>query len=711
MWNDVFPSFLIGLREGLEAGLIVSILVATLVRAGERARLGAVWAGVGAAVALSLSFAAVLTFTAASLPAGGQDAFGGVLSLIAVGFVTAMVFWMRRIARSFSGSVAARVTDALSRGAGVLALAAFVAVAREGLEASLFLWTTAKTAGSSQGPIIGAAIGIALAVAACWGIYRRVLQIDLGRFFAVTGAVLIVIAAGVLAYGLGDLQESGLIGGHTAYAVNLTSIDSGSWYAMLVAGTLNLTPTMSWLQVIGYVLYLAPTMYLFVRGARAAASAPAGSAAGMTYAQRRAAARLADERALAERVAAKRVAKQGRDGPPASAGSRRVPRWAVGTSIFAVPAVAAVAVIAVLGPRTSAAANTIGISETGCGTGWTDPAAGPQSFTLSNSGHSTAEVYLIDPSSNAVFAEIENLAPGTARPMDVTLSAGSYAFRCGFTDGTALSSKTYTLGGGSSGASSGFAPVADQDLEQPVADYRAYVVQNLPVLLADSKRLDADLTAGNLAAAKTDWLTAHLDYEGLGAAYGTFGDFDGEIDGRATGLQNGVNDASWTGFHRIEYGLWHGQPAAALRPFGDKLVADVQALIKAFPSQTTDPNDLPLRTHEILENTLQFQLTGIADYGSGTALATASANLHGTQVVLTTLTGLIQPRDPQALKAIDSWIQIVAADLNAAHNPDGSWTALNQLSTTQRQKIDGGLGQLLEQLSVVPDLLEERSSA
>ncbi|HEV2346824.1 MAG TPA: iron uptake transporter permease EfeU [Actinocrinis sp.] len=685
MWNDVFPSFLIGLREGLEAGLIVSILVATLVRAGRRARLGTVWAGVTAAVALSLSFAAVLTFTAASLPAGGQDAFGGVLSLVAVVFVTAMVFWMRRSARSFSGDIKARVTEALGRGAGVLAFTAFVAVAREGLETSLFLWTTAKSAGSSQGPIIGAALGVALAVAACWGLYRRVLRINLGRFFAVTGAVLIVIAAGVLAYGLGDLQESGLIPGHTAHAFDLSSIDTESWYATLISGTLNLTPTMSRLQVLGYLLYLLPTMYLFARGVR---QAPAPSA----------------------ETAAKRAAKQERDV------ARRVPRWAIGTSIFAVPAVAAVAAIAVIGPGSSAAANTIDLSESGCGSGWSNPAAGAQSFTLANNGRSTAEVFLIDPADNAVFAEIENLAPHTQRPMAVTLSAGSYAFRCAFTDGTALSSKTYTLGGGSSGASTGFAPVTDQDMQQPVSDYRAYVQQNLPVLLADSEKLDADLTAadltgGGLAAAKAHWLIAHLDYEGLGAAYGTFGDFDGRIDGRATGLQNGVNDASWTGFHRIEYGLWHGQDAAQLKPFGDKLVADVQGLIKAFPTQTTDPNDLPLRTHEILENALQFQLTGISDYGSGTALATVSANLHGTQVVLGTLIGLIEPRDPQALTAINTWIKTVAADLDAAHDPDGSWTALNQLSTTRRQKIDGDLGQLLEQLSVVPDLLEERSSA
>jgi high-affinity iron transporter len=718
MWNDAFPSFLIGLREGLEAGLIVSILIATLVRAEQRARIGSVWAGVGAAVALSLSFAAVLTFTAAALPTGGQDDFGGVLSLIAVGFVTAMVFWMRRSAREFSGDIKARVNDALAKGGAVLAVASFIAVAREGLETSLFLWTTAKSAGNSQGPIIGAMIGLVLAVAACWALYRRVLKINLTRFFAVTGAVLIVIAAGVLAYGLRDLQESGLIPGRTAYAFNLASIDSGSWYATLVSGTLNLTPAMSWLQVVGYLLYLVPTMFLFVRGilsssasapAAAPAAAPGEPAVPLTRAQRRTAAHVAAEEALAARITAKRVAKEEREA------ARRVPRWAVGTSIFAVPTVGALAAIAVLGTSAAASASTIALAETSCGTGWANPGAGAQSFMLSNTGHNTVEVYLINPTTNAVFAEVENLAPGTTHPMNVTLAAGSYAFRCAFTDGTALSSKTYTVSGGSSGsgASTGFAPVTDQDLQQPVADYRAYVQQNLPVLLADSQKLQADLAAGDLAKAKAkaDWLTAHLDYESLGAAYGTFADFDKAINGRATGLQGGVDDPSWTGFHRIEYGLWNGQPASVLKPLGDQLVSDVQGLIKAFPTQTTAPTDLPLRTHEILENALQFQLTGISDYGSGTALASLSANLHGTQAVLGTLVGLIQAREPQVLPTINTLIQTMSADLAAAHNADGSWTSLGQLSTAQRQKINGDLGRLLEQLSIVPDLLEERTAA
>lgn len=146
MWDDAFPSFLIGLREGLEAGLIVSILIATLVRADAKSRLPQVWTGVLAAIALAMSFGAVLTFTAANLSATAQEAFGGVLSVIAVAFVTAMVFWMRRSARTFSGEIKEKVTGALTMGAGMLMLTSFLAVGREGLETALFLWTTARAA-------------------------------------------------------------------------------------------------------------------------------------------------------------------------------------------------------------------------------------------------------------------------------------------------------------------------------------------------------------------------------------------------------------------------------------------------------------------------------------------------------------------------------------------------------------------------------------
>ena len=702
MWNTVFPSFLIGLREGLEAGLVVSILIATLVRAGARDRVGAVWAGVAAAVALSLSFAAVLTFTSASLPAGGQDAFGGVLSLLAVCFVTTMVFWMRRNARAMSGDLKARVTEALARGGRVLVLTAFLAVGREGLETSLFLWTTAKSAGTAKGPALGAALGIVLAVLLCWGLYRRVLKINLTKFFTATGMVLIVIAAGVFAYGLGDLQEGNLVPGYAAHAVNLHGIDAGSWYATLIAGTLNLTPVMTWLQVSGYVLYLVPTMTLFVIGVRRAA-APAAAAPGQ------------DRHAAEEAAVAARLARKAEAASQAAAASRRMPRWAVYTSVVTVPVVAAVGAISVMGTSNAASATDIAITEKACGTGWSSPTSGSQSFVVRNNGANTAEVYLINPTSNAVYGEDPDVTPGSTETMNVNLGTGAYVFRCSFVDGTVLNSSTYHVSGAGP-AQAGVAPVTEQDMEAPVYQYRGYIQDSLPTLLAAAERLDADLEAGNLAQARTDWLPAHLDYERLGAAYGTFEDFDAEINGSASGLAQGTATKNWTGFFRIEYGLWHGQSGAVLGPLGDTLVTDIKGLIKAFPGQTTPANDLPLRTHEILENALQFQLTGIQDYGSGTTLATLYANTQGTQQVLATISDLIQARDPSLLTAIDTGLATVQQDLTALHAGPCTTTcatpdSLGSLTTAQRQKVDADLGQLLESLSVVPDLLEERTSA
>jgi high-affinity iron transporter len=265
--------------------------------------------------------------------------------------------------------------------------------------------------------------------------------------------------------------------------------------------------------------------------------------------------------------------------------------------------------------------------------------------------------------------------------------------------------------GGTGEAVPGYPALPDLALQTPVREYSVWVQARLPRLLADSRALDAAVAGQDRAAAQRAWLTAHLDYERLGAAYNAFGDFDGEIDGMAGGLPQGVTDSSWTGFFAVEYGLWHGDPLAAVRTLTKRLVTNVSGLIQDFPSEEVDPGDLALRTHEILENALQFQVTGIADYGSGTSLATVSANTQGTQELLGILAPLIRPRDPQLLAAATAGLETVQQDLNTLRSAAGQWTPVAQLSTAQRQHLDADLGQLLETLADVPNLLYPRTDA
>jgi high-affinity iron transporter len=263
----VLSNFLIGLREGLEAALVVGILVAYLVRLGRRDSLIPIWIGVGGAVAISLAFGAVLTFTSRSLSFEAQEAFGGFMSIIAVGFVTWMVFWMRRTARFMKTELHARVDAALAMGTAALVITAFVAVAREGLETALFLWANAQATGSNAQPLVGAVLGLGTAVVLGYLIYRRAVAIDLAKFFTWTGAALIVVAAGVLAYAFHDLQEAGIITSGTSGAWDITSWYSvTSWYGSVMKGIFNFSPNPTVLEVVVWWAYLVPTMFFFTRG-------------------------------------------------------------------------------------------------------------------------------------------------------------------------------------------------------------------------------------------------------------------------------------------------------------------------------------------------------------------------------------------------------------------------------------------------------------
>ncbi len=270
----MFQTYLIGLREGLEASLVVGILVAYLVRTDRRAHLPKVALGVGAAVLSSFGLGAVLTFTSNELSFRAQEAFGGIMSMIAVAFVTWMVFWMRATAHQLKGELHRAVDTALSMGPLALVAASFVAVAREGIESALFVWPlTQADQGGSPDLFAGVVLGLLTSVVIGYLIYRRAIAFDLGTFFRYTGAGLVVVAAGVLAYGFHDLQEADYLPGlgHTVFDVS-GAIPPTSWYGTLLKGIFNFSPQPTRLEFAAWWLYVVPVMYLFLRPQRAKAA-------------------------------------------------------------------------------------------------------------------------------------------------------------------------------------------------------------------------------------------------------------------------------------------------------------------------------------------------------------------------------------------------------------------------------------------------------
>ncbi len=262
----MLANYLIGLREGLEASLVVGILIAYLVKTGRRDLLPAVWAGVITAVAISVGFGALLTFGPSNLTFEAQEAIGGTLSIFAVGLVTWMIFWMARTARFMRAELQSKLDGAIAAGAVAVFVVAILSVGREGLETALFLWASAQTAATTGGPLLGAVLGLATSFVIGWAIYRGALRLNLRVFFAWTGLLLIVIAAGVLAYGVHDLQEAGILPGinNLAFDVSAT-IPPSSVIGTVLKGVFNISPAMTWLELIVWFAYLVPVTILFVR--------------------------------------------------------------------------------------------------------------------------------------------------------------------------------------------------------------------------------------------------------------------------------------------------------------------------------------------------------------------------------------------------------------------------------------------------------------
>ena len=376
--------------------------------------------------------------------------------------------------------------------------------------------------------------------------------------------------------------------------------------------------------------------------------------------------------------------------------ARRGATWRRGPG----PGTAAAALAAVLSGCAAGgpAPNVIAVSAGHCGTGWRQVAAGPQTFQLRNTGAGAAAVDLVDPATGAVYAEVAAVGPGTTQPMRVDLGSGRYAFRCLLQPGGSRTGPVVRIGGHRPGATA-VLPVTTADLAGPARAYRSYVTAGLGTLARQVGALAADIRAGRLAAARSAWLPAHLSYARLAGAYAAFGNYDTQIDGLPGGLPGGVTDPAFTGFYRLEYGLWHGQGASQLAGPAAALDSAVRELDTFWPSMQLPLPGFAQAVLRTLEDTAQFQLTGQDDFGSGTTLATAAASIGAVQGLLAVLHPVLVPRDPALAPASAALGHLETLVTAADHG--GSWTPASKLGTARRQQIDAAAGQALEDLAPV----------
>jgi high-affinity iron transporter len=283
----VLPTFVIGLREGLEAALIVGIIAAFLGQQGRRDALRQVWAGTAIAVLICVGIAVALQVISSGLPQRQQEGLETVVGALAVCLVTYMIIFMRQHARDLKGDLQGAAASALASGSSrALVVMAFLAVLREGFETAVFLLATFHASGDATTSWVGAVIGILLAAAIGYGIYRGGVRLNLSRFFRMTGLVLVVVAAGLVMTAFHTANEAGWLSVGQAQAFDLSwLVRPGTPLSSLLTGVLGIQPYPVWIEVIGWLAYLVPMVAIVAWPARCFRREPARRPAGAPAAE------------------------------------------------------------------------------------------------------------------------------------------------------------------------------------------------------------------------------------------------------------------------------------------------------------------------------------------------------------------------------------------------------------------------------------------
>jgi FTR1 family protein len=648
----MLPTFVIGLREGVEAALIVGIIAAFLVKDPRgRGAMKWMWIGVAAAIGFCVAAGVALELVNKDLPQKEQEGLETVIALLAVGAVTFMIVWMRKHARSIGKDLRESAEGALAAGTtGALVGMAFFAVIREGLETVVFLLAAFQSATNPASAGFGALLGVLCAVGIGVAIYRGGVKLNLTRFFRFTGVVLVFVAAGLVASALHTGHEAGWlnVGQDAAFDLDWLVVP-GTWTASLLTGMLGLQPFPVVAEVFGYVAYAVP-MLLFLL--------------------------------LPDRVRAKL--------------RRGSMQTATGTLLLVV--VAGV-LLAACGSSDELAAGTkrvaVKLTDAGC-----DPAtlkldAGPTTFVVTNAGTSrVTEFEILDGAK--IIGERENIAPGLSNDFTLTLQPGSYTTAC--PGGKSAATGQLTVGGEAVPQSS------DKNLRAAVTGYQSYVKTQAAELRTRVRAFAAAVSAGDVAKAKALFASARAPYETIEPVAESFGDLDPRIDARVNDVAKGE---AWTGFHRIEQALWRHGSTKGMRPIADQLVADVQSLHAKVQQETYQPEQLANGATGLLGEVSKSKITGEEDRYSHTDLWDFEANVAGAQTAFGLLAPALRSHDAKLAANVAARFDAVQKELDRIKRR-GRFPSYDTVGEAQRRTFSQLVDALAEPLSEVASKLHAR---
>jgi len=638
----VLPTFVIGLREGVEAALIVGIIATFLRQEGRRDALRPMWLGVAAAIAICVAVGVALELLDQELPQRQQEGLETIVGVAAVGIVTFMVVWMRRHARDLSGELRARAGDALASGSVTALVAmAFFAVIREGLETVVFVLAVLQSAEEPALAGAGVLLGLACAVAVGAAIYRGGVRLNLARFFRVTGAVLVLVAAGLVASTLHSAHEAGWlnVGADTAFDLSWLVVP-GTWTSALLTGMLGWQPQPSQAEVVGYFVYLIPMGAYVLWPARVARTQVASVACLLL-------------------LAAIVLAGCGGSDPSGGGSGRTV---------------------------------AVKLTDAGC-----DPAAlkldaGRTTFEVTNAG--TGRVSELELLKGArILGEKENLVAGLSGTFTLTLQPGEYTLSC--PGGTSSATGVLTVGGSRVETS------GDPRLEAAVAGYQRYVAAQARTLVARVKPFVAAVKAGDVEQAKTQFAAARVPYETIEPVAESFGTLDPDIDARVNDVKKGQR---WTGFHRIEQSLWEKHSTAGLAPIADKLLADCELLEKRTRTLTYQPDELANGANGLLDEVASSKITGEEDRYSHTDLSDFEANLNGSETTFGLLAPALRVKNKALADEISTRFAAVQKELGTLK--DGkTYPSYATVGDAERERLSALVKELATPLARIADTL------